>query len=153
MAKGDFRYLSRVWKHSALTRRHKLDVFRSLVESKLLYGLCTACFTKAELRRLDGFQAGCLRGIVGILPSYLSRISNETVRQRAGWSSASSKLHDRQIKLLEKVESSDADSQMRKVSSIPGTTLPATSRYVRRVGRPRMEWISQVSAARAVDQF
>ena len=61
IAKGDFRQLQKVWKHSALTRRQKLNIYRSLVESRLLYGLCTASFTKAALRQLDGFQAKCLR--------------------------------------------------------------------------------------------
>jgi hypothetical protein len=144
MAKGDFRYLSRVWRHSALTRKHKLEVFRSLVEARLLYGLSTACFVKADLRRLDGFQAKCLRIVLRIPPSHLSRISNESVRQRASWKPASILLRERQVQLLGKVIRSSSEDPMRAVSFIAGTLQPATTRYIRRVGRPRQEWINQV---------
>ena len=143
-AKGDFRSLCQVWRHSALTTAHKLKVFRTLVESRLLYALCTGCYTKAELRRLDGFQAKCLRTILRILPSHLSRISNAAVRERAGWKCASRLLLARQLFFLGKVIRSTPDSLLSAVSFIPGTLQPATSRFIRRVGRPRKEWISEV---------
>ena len=76
MAKADFNTLSRVWKNSALTRARKLAIYSSLVESKLLYSLSTAVYTVAEIRRLDGFQAKCLRKILDIPSAYLSRIPN-----------------------------------------------------------------------------
>jgi hypothetical protein len=33
---------------------------------------------------------------------------------------------------------------MKVASFIPGTLEPATNRYVRRVGRPRLEWVPQL---------
>ena len=52
-------------------------------------------------------------------------------------------LLDRQLLLLGKVLVLRApqDSPLHAVSFIPGTTEPATSRYIRRVGRPRKEWV------------
>jgi len=143
-AKADFRSLCKVWKHSCLTRAQKLEVYRALVESKLMYALCTCCFVKAELRRLDGFQSKCLRSILGIPPSYLSRISNAAVREKAGWTSASEQLVQQQMMLLGKVMRAAPDSTLQKVSFIPGTLQPVTSRFVRKVGRPRKEWITDV---------
>ena len=70
IAKADFRAVRQVWSHSALSRRRKLEICSALIETKLLYALSTGCFTKAELRRLDGFQARCLRTILKILPAY-----------------------------------------------------------------------------------
>ena len=144
MAKHDFRALCKVWRHSTLTTKRKLEVYKSLVESKLLYGLVTASFTKAQLRRLDGFQAKCLRTIMGVQPSFLSRISNETVRAQADWKPASKMLRLEQLVYLGKVLRSDPAGPLKQVSFVPDTLLPATDRCVRRVGRPRKEWLKSV---------
>ena len=58
---------------------------RALVHigSKLLYCLHTAWLNKAFFRRLDGFQARCMRKIRGIPHSYLSRVSNVEVLKQA----------------------------------------------------------------------
>ena len=96
---------------------------------------------KAQMRRLDGFQARCLRTILKIQPAYFSRISNESVRQTAGFERASTKLSERQMVLLGKVIRSPEGEPLRNSSFIPGTIRAATERYVRRVGRPRKEWI------------
>ena len=133
-----------VWKHSSLTRLRKLDVFRSLVEAKLVYALGTGCYTKAELRRLDGFQARCLRNILRIAPAYWSRVSNEAVRQRAGWKPISELIFSRQLVMLGKILQSGHGCPLRKVSFVGDTLRPATDQYVRRVGRPRAEWVPRV---------
>ena len=143
-AKGDFRNLCKVWRHSSLTTARKLDVYRALVESKLMYALCTGTYTKAELRRLDGFQAKCLRSILSIAPSQYSRVSNEAVREKAALKSASKQLREQQLIFLGKVLRSDLDSVLQTVSFTPGTMQPTTCAYIRRVGRPRKEWIAEV---------
>ena len=143
-AKGDFRNLCQVWRHSSLTTAHKLKVYRSLVESRLMYALCTGCYKKAELRRLNGFQAKCLRTILRIPFAYLSRISNTVVRDRAGWKCASRLLLERQLIFLGKVLRSTPDNPLSEISFIPGSLQPATSRFVRRIGRLRKEWIPEV---------
>ena len=38
-AKADCRKLCKVWKHSSLSTRRKREIYKNLVESKLLYGL------------------------------------------------------------------------------------------------------------------
>ena len=84
MAKQDFLALDCVWKRSSLTWRRKLRIFNSLIESKLLYSLSTICLTVSQERQLNGFQNRCLRVIIGIKPSYLSRVSNAAVLAKAG---------------------------------------------------------------------
>ena len=84
-AAGDFKALQRVWKHSTIARGRKLKLFDSLVQSKLRYAIASAWLLKADLRRLDGFQANCLRNILGIKCSYVSRVSNEKVLEKAGF--------------------------------------------------------------------
>jgi len=144
MARRDFDTLKHVWKHSSVTRTQKLNYYRSFVESKLLYSLSTACFLKADLRRLDGFQSRCLRKILGILPSFQSRVSNVEVRRQAGVPPISASLLDRQLLLLGRILSAEQSSPLHSVSFIPGTWEPATNMYVRRVGRPRKEWVPAV---------
>ena len=60
-AKADFRALRTVWKHCSLGRKRKLQIFQSLIQSKLFYSLQCCCITKAHLQRLDGFHARCIR--------------------------------------------------------------------------------------------
>ena len=69
-----------------------------------------ATFTKSEYRRLDGFQARCLRQILKIQPAYYSRVSNATVRKITGiqasyWSRISnsevlSRVHGQKLSVL-----------------------------------------------------
>ena len=100
LARGSFRTLCKIWNHTSLTRKRKLEVYRSLIESRLLYGLSCCCFTVSDLRRLDGFQAKCLRKVIGVAPSYYSGVSNKDVLHIAGHRKASSRLADQQVVLL-----------------------------------------------------
>ena len=102
-AKADFLSLSKIWTHSACTWHTKPRIYNSLIESKLLYSLSSLCLTAAELRRLDGFQNRCIREMLGIKPSYLSRISNAIVLEKAGHPAAILMLQKRQLQLFGKI--------------------------------------------------
>ena len=71
-------------KHAHLTCTKKLQIFSACVVSRLMYSLHTAWLCKADLRKIDAFQARCLRSILGIPHSFISRVRNETVLQEAG---------------------------------------------------------------------
>ena len=135
-AKATFNSLEKVWRHSNLTGRGKVRVFASLVESKLLYSLSSMCLTVSEKRQLNGFQNRCLRQIVGIKPSFISRVSNLEVLQRSGHTLATTLLDRRQLQLFGKVLRSPETHPLRAISFIPGTNRPLTERFVRRRGRP-----------------
>jgi len=83
-ARAEFDTLSKVWAHSMLNIRRKHEIFQACVVTKLLYCLHTTWLNAAETNKIDALQARCLRKLTGILHSYLSRVSNETVRQTAG---------------------------------------------------------------------
>ena len=121
-----------------------MRIYVTLVESKLLYGLTSMCMTKADSRRLDGFQARCLRQACGIPPSFISRVSNAIVRSIADHPSASSVLQQHQLQMLGRILRTTSAAPLSAVSFMPGTLRPATCRYIRRVGRPRKEWIPSV---------
>ena len=143
LSKRDFLALSAVWRRSALTQTRKLALYVALVESRLLYGLSSLCLTVAQKRKLDGFQSRCLRSIFGIKPAFISRISNAHVLERSGHRAASTLLQERQLILLGRVLRAPEGHPLRSAAIAPGTqSRPATDRFVRRVGRPSKEWIS-----------
>ena len=77
--------------------------FQACVVSKLLYCLHTMWPNKAELRKIDGFQAKCLHSILRIPLPYTGRILNATVLQRSRCKQLSTILIFRQLFLFESI--------------------------------------------------
>ena len=102
-AKGQFDKLAKVWRHSTVHPQQKIHIFQACVVSKLLYCLHTMWLNKAELRKIDGFQAKCLRSILHIPPPYVSRFSNATVLQRTHCKRLSAILGFRQLCLFQSI--------------------------------------------------
>ena len=140
--------LSKVWTHSACTWPKKLRIYNALIESKLLYSVSATssmCLTVAETRRLDGFQNRCIRKILGIKPSFISRVSNAAVLEKSKHPAASSMLRKRQLQLFGKIFRCPENHPLRLASFVPGlSSKPATEMYVRRRGRPAKEWIPEM---------
>jgi len=143
-AKADFKALSCVWSRSALVWKEKVHIFSSLVESKLLYSLTGVVLTRALERKLNGFQNRCLRQILGIAPSYISRISNATVLSKSGHTRATDILRKRRLQFFGKILRSPTGHPLRDSCFAPDSWTPAVDRYVRRVGRPCKEWVTEV---------
>ena len=49
-------------------------------------------------------------------------------------------LLKQQLILYGRVVRTNGDDVLRRVTFAPGTDMPATNQYIRRVGRPRNEW-------------
>ena len=137
---AEFSKLHKLWNHSSLAMRRKVQVYQAVVVSRLLYGLSSAWLNVAESRRLNGFHARCLRKITGIKPSFVSRVSNAAVLQRAGQVELRRQLLKQQLLLYGRLARSSNDDVLRQLTFIPDSVSAATGRYVRRVGRPRNEW-------------
>ena len=145
LQKADFRVLSKVWRLANVPIEKKLQFFHGFIVSRLLYGLSTMWLVTAQLRRLDGFYARCLRVILGVPPSYISRISNAIVFSKAVVQPLSEQLLKQQLVLLGKVARSPDTGPLRRDTFGPGTVLqPQIGRYVRRQGRPRQDWTNQL---------
>ena len=137
---GEFQMYTRAWKHTSINLERKLNVFGALVTTKVMYSLSSAWLNKSDRRRLDGFQARCLRHILNIPHSYISRVSNKSVLQQAGATSYSGQLLQHQLMWFGKLgRSSDADV-LRKLTFQPGSVRPITDTLARKRGRPRHEW-------------
>jgi hypothetical protein len=137
---ADFKKLHKLWNHTTFSKHRKVEVYQAVIVSRLLYGLSSAWLNVAETRRLNGFQARCLRCIVGIKPSYVSRVSNATVLSNAGQVQVSRLLLRQQLALYGRIARSPPGDYLRGLTFIPGSVQPAADRYIRRVGRPRNEW-------------
>ena len=144
MASSDFRAMAKMWKHTFVSRARKLEAFRAVIESKLLYGFSGAWLCKSERRRLDGFQNRCLRALWGIKSAYISRVSNQKVLELTGQAPMSVALARQQLLLFGKISREPDGSLLRGTAFCTGSTRPAIERFVRVVGRPRLEWASQV---------
>ena len=142
-ATADFKSLCKVWGHSSITRKRKIQIFNACVVGRLLYCLHVAWLSIGELRRLDAFQAKCLRKITGIPHSYQSRVTNIEVRQTAGCSPLSSTLKERQLLLMGKIARKPADDTIRMCVFRPQTFEPRTV-VARRQGRPRKTWTREL---------
>ena len=105
----------------------------------------TESFHALQLRRLDGFQNRCLRAIWRSKPAFVSRVSNAQVLKAANAKPLSFLLQRQQVLLFAKVARELPRSILRESVFSPGTIEPATNRYIRKVGRPRREWVSVVA--------
>ena len=148
-AKEAFRFLHNIWKHGGISKQRKVQLFDALIISKLQYATASAWLLKGELRRLDGFQAQCLRQILKVPSPYISRISNTTILQRCGAHKLSAHIQQRQQQLLENAISSPAKSQLREVTFISASIIALTSRYTQRRGRPRQNWTDECMKRRS----
>ena len=99
---------------------------------------------KADERKLDEFQARCLRQALRIPHSWESRVSNASVLAKAQHVKASISLQCKQFVYLGKVMRSDQDSPLRTVSFSNNHLRPATSHFLRRIGRLRLELVPTV---------
>ena len=143
-AAADFRSLSKAWGHTSISLSRKLQFFNAVIMSKLLYGLSSVCLVAAQRRRLDGFHARCLRKLLRVPAAFISRISNDTVFRRARVRPLSAQLLRRQLLLIGKVARCPAGHAMRVDTFLKDTCRPVLGHYIRKRGRPRTEWATQL---------
>ena len=139
-ASAAFNGLQAAWRHTAIHRLRKIEIFNACILSKVMYGTASAWLTTKDFRRLDGFQARCLRKILRIPTSFVSRVSNRTVLQRAGTIAISKTVRSKQLRLLNQVLSNPKKTMLRDCTFVRGTRITHNSKYIRRVGRPRQNW-------------
>ena len=144
MARADFDAVSRIWGHASISRSRKLKIFEACILSKLAYGLMPVCLSKVEQRRLDGFQCRCLRRIVGVAPSFYSRISNATVYQMTRQQPLSQMLQQQRMIYFGHLARRGSDDVVRGLVLEPGSYKLRAVEGPRRQGRPRKAWAKDV---------
>ena len=144
LATADFKVLRRFWNHANLSINRKLQIFMACIWSKLSYSLVTAWLTKYQRRKLDGFQNRCLRQIIGILPSFYSRVSNIEVLRRYGMVKFSNLLLEQQLLYFGKLVRLSDESLLHDIVLQPSSVKARNLAGKRRRGRPHMSWINEV---------
>ena len=138
LARADFSALTRVWRHSSLPVGPKIRIFNACVASQLMYGLHTAKLKKAELGKLDAFQA--MRMILGIPHSFYSRVPNTDVLSLAKTQKFSAVILYRQLTLLHRIANLPSDDVMRTCVFDGQAMHIKIPRGKRRRGRPKPTW-------------
>ena len=145
LAEAEFLKLSQVWKNSGLSTYERCKVFSTCVVSMLLYGLQTMALGGASLKKIDGFQARCLRRILGTAPSYWSRVSNKTILGQARAPKLSILLVEQQLGFLGTIAHCPAECPVRGLVFDEHLCFREAD-FKRRRGRPRLEWAKLLQA-------
>ena len=139
-ARSEFDKLRKVWNHASITKARKYDIFQACVVTKLLYCLNTTWLNKAELCKLDAFQARCLRQIAGIKPSFLSHVTNEYVRSSFHATLLRDSLLEQQLLYFGHVASRPTGDVLRDSIFIANSVSLNGFTGKRRRGCPRDTW-------------
>ena len=111
--------------------------------NKILHSLQSLWLLKTDCARIDAFHCACLRKILRIPHSFISRIPNDIVLERANENKLSFLLGERQIALLMKIQTLPFDDCLRKlVCDINGQPIRWHRR--RHLGRPKQNWTNSV---------
>ena len=138
--KSAFETPRRVWSHANIYASRKMQIFNTFVVTKRLYGLHGSWLNVTARKRLDGFQARCLRRCLGIAPAYWPRVPNTEVLRRAGSAKLTTTLIQRQLQFFGKAALSDATSPLRTCMFQNDSLDIVTPEGPRPRGRPRCHW-------------
>ena len=135
--------LEQAWKHSGISQRRKLYYFDACVVSNLMYVLQTCWLNEAELKRLDAAYCRMLRRVLNIPASYISRITNIEVYEKAHRYPARYILLERQLILYGCVCRLPMDDILRCSLLVRNSGKSVHYNFKLR-GRPHHEWVDKV---------
>ena len=81
---------------------------------------------------------------MNIPPSFLSRISNKTVFERAGVVPMTQQLLHKQLALLGHVARSPPGDPLRRDTFVEDAMKPIVGHFIRKVGRPAQNWTEEL---------
>ena len=145
-ARGAFDQLERIWKHTSLGIKHKMQIFDSLVVSKLRYGMESLCLKSYDRKRLNTFHTHCLRKICGIGHSFHSRVPNIHVHAKAMRAQMSNYILQAQTNYYATIATDQSDSILKEFCFGLGSNslCPRQWNILRKIGRPRFQWLHMV---------
>ena len=140
------------FKHSNCTNKFKLQVYQSVVASKLLYGLETAQLNCSTQRKLDTFQLRGIRQILHITTTFVNRThTNPYVYEQASQVMGRTLLPLSQQYNLRKATKfltllKDNAVKQEQLITVNLTTLRPPTTGPLRVGNPRDNWVLKTTA-------
>ena len=143
-AMHSFSNLQRIWSHANLPIRRKLALFKSLILSKLQYGLESVWLNQCERKQLDAFHCKCLRRIMKIQHSFFSRISNMQVLAAASEEYLSTTMIKQQLKSFGRIATANDTHPLRRLVFDSDHIFRKFSFNRRLVGRPKQCWVDEI---------
>lgn len=131
------RWRQRVFRNRALDLRTKMQVFRTVVMTTLLYGSETWAMTNDQLRRLTTFHMRCIREILGV--TRWDQIPNADNLARAREAPIGEQIRQRRLQWLGHLERMDPSRPQHKLlrSKLHGVTRPP--------GGTKQRWIDTIA--------
>jgi len=151
IASREFYKCKDIWDHPKLVLPWKLQIYEAKIASTLIYGIDTLTLSPPHLAKLDYLNARCLRRIMSIPAAYISRVSNQTVFNRAArangkkkYISTGKKIKSRQCLLLGHIIRNESTTDHAKLACINDDGR-RVSIFSKRIGRPRSKWLKSVT--------
>ena len=138
-AASAMRHLSnpRFRKHR-ISIRTKINMYRALVVSVLLYGSEAWATTLADRLRLDVFDRRCQRRLLRVF--WQQHVSSQSIRERTKQPTASSLLRQRRLRWFGYLHRMPSSRPVRRVFDFS----PNTHGWTRPRGRPKTRWADSV---------
>ena len=146
--------LQTFWLHAPLPKKVILEVYNSLIRSKLLYSLESARMTNRIASRINAFHLQGLRRILKLQTTFVNRNNtNELVYAHANLVANISEeekkigplsdyIEDRAIKLIADILKAPNSDPRRQVCFYPDSGLIVRTEKLRQYG-PRVHWLNQ----------
>ena len=130
--------LTNIWSNKQLSIQTKLNLYNSLVLSILLYGSEAWTLTASWEQHLDVFDTKCLRRILGL--HWYDFVPNTAVCQMTKQPPISQLIRPARLRLFGHLARSSPLSEPARL------ILEPTPRWRRPRGRPRMNWLDQLTS-------
>jgi len=121
----------RMWGRREISLKVKMRIFNAVVMPVLMYGATAWAPTTTEERRLDAFEMGTLRSILGV--RWDDFVRNTVIRDMLCQAPVSLKLRRARMKWFGHVERMGEERQVKRI-------MRAEMRGGRPRGRPRTRW-------------
>ena len=118
--------------------RTKINMYRALVVSVLLYGSEAWATTLADRRRLDVFDMRCQRRLLRVF--WQQHVSNQSIRERTKQPTASSLLRQRRLRWFGHLHRMPSSLPVRRVFDFN----PNIHGWKRSIGRPKTRWADSI---------
>ena len=127
-----------LFRQHRISIRTKINMYRALVVSVLLYGSEAWATTLADRRRLDVFDMRCQRRLLRVF--WQQHVSNQSIRERTRQPTASSLLRQRRLRWFGHLHRMPSSLPVRRVFDFN----PTIHGWKRPRGRPKTRWADSV---------
>ena len=146
---GTCKRMGLFWNKANTSKKWKIQVFNSIIRSKLLYSLEGIQLTTSEISKLNGFQNKMLRKILGKPSTFIDREETNSKMYEEIQRDHQCKFEHfgdtwkrTKLRLFGHILRSSPADPLNQLIFAPGKLVPRPV-IKRRVGRPRSDWLTE----------